>query len=76
MEEFRNQLIQVINKCGLSFDCIYYIIKDVYREISDGYLAMLRDQQNQNPQIRFDDEHQNVKEEEKDNGTIDNRGEN
>ena len=56
MEELRNQLIQVINNCGLSFDCIYYIVKDVYREIADEYLMVLRNQQNQTPQVKFDDE--------------------
>lgn len=63
MEEFRNQLIHLINNCGLSFDCIYYIIKDVYREIADSYMVMLRDQQNQTPpQIESDNKEENTEE--------------
>lgn len=42
MEELRNNIIEVINKSGLPLDCIYYIVKDIYRETLDTYNEALR----------------------------------
>ena len=66
MEELRNRLIELINNCGLSIDCIYYIVKDVYRELSDEYRLVLQKQQEQALQANSEaSENKNLEEEEK-----------
>ena len=41
MEELRDKLINMINECDLP---IYYIFKDVFRELSDQYSVVLQKQ--------------------------------
>lgn len=42
MEELKQQLIQVINSCGLPAECVYYIVKDTYRDIDIEYQRLLK----------------------------------
>ena len=42
MEELKQQLIQVINDCGLPAECVYYIVKDIYRDIDIEYQRLLK----------------------------------
>ena len=42
MEEFRNNLFYLINNSQLSIDAVYYVFKDVYRELDDTYKNYLR----------------------------------
>ena len=44
MEELRDKLINIINECNLSIEGIYYIFKDVFRELSDQYSVVLQKQ--------------------------------
>lgn len=44
MEQFRNLLIQAFNEAELPFDAKYYIIKDVFRDVSSMYDNMLKEQ--------------------------------
>ena len=41
MEELRKQLSDLINNCGLPAECIYYIYKDVFRDLQDQYREIL-----------------------------------
>lgn len=45
MEEFRKNLIEVINNSELPFDARYYVIKDVYRDVFELYEKMLEEQE-------------------------------
>ncbi len=42
MEDLRNKLIDIINECNLPIEGIYYIFKDVFRELSDQYSVILQ----------------------------------
>ena len=42
MEEFRTNLFYLINNSQLSIDAVYYVFKDVYRELDDTYKNYLR----------------------------------
>lgn len=42
MEDLRNKLIDIINGCNLPIEGIYYIFKDVFRELSDQYSVILQ----------------------------------
>ena len=42
MEELRDKLINMINECDLPIEGIYYIFKDVFRELSDQYSIVLQ----------------------------------
>ena len=42
MEELRDKLINIINECNLPIEGIYYIFKDVFRELSDQYSIVLQ----------------------------------
>lgn len=44
MEELRDKLINMINECNLPIEGIYYIFKDVFRELSDQYSIVLQKQ--------------------------------
>lgn len=44
MEDLRNKLINIINECNLPIEGIYYIFKDVFRELSDQYSVILQKQ--------------------------------
>lgn len=44
MEELRDRLINMINECNLPIEGIYYIFKDVFRELSDQYSIVLQKQ--------------------------------
>ena len=42
MDELRDKLINIINECNLPIEGIYYIFKDVFRELSDQYSIVLQ----------------------------------
>jgi hypothetical protein len=42
MEEFKNNLLYVINNSKLPIDATYYVFKDVFRELDDAYKTYLR----------------------------------
>lgn len=44
MEEFRKQLVDIINASELPFEATFYVVKDVFREINDVYKDMLEKQ--------------------------------
>jgi hypothetical protein len=41
MEELKQQLTQVIINSKLPAECIYYIVKDVYRDLDNEYQRIL-----------------------------------
>lgn len=41
MEELKEQLTQVIINSKLPAECIYYIVKDIYRDLNSEYQRML-----------------------------------
>lgn len=41
MEELREQLSYLINNSQLPAECVYYVFKDVYRDLNDQYKLML-----------------------------------
>lgn len=41
MENFKRQLISVINEADLPFEAKVYVLKDVYRELMDLYEQLL-----------------------------------
>ena len=42
MEELKNKLLQDCNESGLPLEAIYYLVKDVFRDVSDTYENILR----------------------------------
>lgn len=42
MEQFRQQLLNTINNAQLPLEAVYYIFKDVYRDLNDTYLEYQR----------------------------------
>lgn len=45
MEQFRNLLIQTFNEAELPFDAKYYVLKDIYRDVSLMYENILKEQE-------------------------------
>ncbi len=41
MEEFRNQLIAVFQGSQLPLEAKYYVLKDVFRDVTEGYYGEL-----------------------------------
>lgn len=41
MEELKNKLLQDCNESGLPLEAIYYLVKDLYRDVSDTYERIL-----------------------------------
>ena len=42
MEELKNKLLQDCNESGLPLEAIYYLVKDLFRDVSDTYENILR----------------------------------
>lgn len=55
MEEFRNQLIAVFQSSNLPLEAKYYILKDVFRDVSEGYYTELQKLQGAKEQEVRDD---------------------
>lgn len=47
MEELRINLIQTINQAGvnLPLEAIFYVVKDVYRDVEESYRNLLKSQE-------------------------------
>ena len=41
-EELKNKLLQDCNESGLPLEAIYYLVKDLFRDVSDTYENILR----------------------------------
>lgn len=41
MEELRRKIFDIINGSNLPAECVYYIIKDIYRDIENTYFQYL-----------------------------------
>ena len=40
-ENFRQNLVNIINQCGLPPALIYYVLKDVYKEVEKTYFNLV-----------------------------------
>lgn len=45
--EFRQQINQVINSCGLDAGIVYYIMKDIFNEVEKQYQKISHQEYNQ-----------------------------
>ena len=45
--EFRQQINQVINSCGLDAGIVYYIMKDIFNEVEKQYQKISNQEYNQ-----------------------------
>lgn len=61
--EFRQQINQVINTCGLDAGIVYYIIKDVFCEIEKQYNNIIKNEYNE--WINFIQPEDDIQEEQK-----------
>ena len=43
MEELKRKLLQVVNESGLPLEAIYYLVKDLYRDVDDTYQRYLKE---------------------------------
>lgn len=43
MEDLRDELINLINNSNLPIEGVYYIFKDVFRELTDQYSLVLKE---------------------------------
>lgn len=41
MEELRVQLTEIINNSELPAECIFYVFKDVFRDLQEQYISIL-----------------------------------
>ena len=41
MEEFRNQIIKLFQENPLPLEAKYYVLKDVFRDVNEGYYNQL-----------------------------------
>lgn len=44
MNSLKEELVKAINDSQLSLECVYYVLKDLYRDIEKGYLTLLQQQ--------------------------------
>lgn len=42
MEELKNKLLEDCNNSGLPLEAIYYLVKDLFRDVSDTYEEVLK----------------------------------
>lgn len=47
MEELKQKLLQVVNTSNLPLEAIYYIVKDLFRDVDDTYQRALRQEKQQ-----------------------------
>lgn len=47
MEELKQKLLQVVNTSNLPLEAIYYIVKDLFRDVDDAYQRALRQEKQQ-----------------------------
>lgn len=45
MEQLRRQLSEIINNSQLPAECIFYVFKDVFRDLQEQYNALLKAQE-------------------------------
>lgn len=45
MEELKKQIIAAINNSKLPAEGVYYIVKDVYRDVEDSYYNYLKEKE-------------------------------
>ena len=43
MEELKRKLLQVVNESNLPLEAIYYLVKDLYRDVDDTYQRYLKE---------------------------------
>lgn len=41
MEELKNKLLQAVNEAQLPLEAVYYVVKDLYRDVNDTYTRYL-----------------------------------
>lgn len=46
IEQFKNNLLQTINECGLSIGAAFFVMKDVYNMLAQSYQETLRSELN------------------------------
>lgn len=56
MEQLKMQIIKLINESQLTHEMIYYVTKDVYRDVVEFYQNYLIQQQKQNETIENKEE--------------------
>ncbi len=45
MEELRKKLVKDLNESNLPLDCVYYLIKDLFRDIEGQYANSIQQQE-------------------------------
>lgn len=51
MEQLRRQLTDIINNSQLPAECIFYVFKDVFRDLQEQYVALLNTQALQQTEV-------------------------
>ena len=44
MNSLKEELVKAMNDSQLSLECVYYVLKDLYRDMEKGYLTLLQQQ--------------------------------
>lgn len=45
MEELRKNIAKNINESNLSLECVYYILKDIFRDVEGEYIKFIQQQE-------------------------------
>lgn len=56
MENFREQLVEIINTTQLPFECKFYVLKDVFNEVREVYKQQLELRKKQEHEIKNNNE--------------------
>ena len=56
MEELKQKLLQVVNTSNLPLEAIYYIVKDLFRDVDDTYQRALRQEKQQQEMSKGEEE--------------------
>ena len=56
MEELKRKLLQVVNESNLPLEAIYYLVKDLYRDVDDTYQRYLKEFEKQQNSKENEDE--------------------
>lgn len=51
MEQLRRQLTDIINNSQLPAECVFYVFKDVFRDLQEQYIALLNTQAMQKVEV-------------------------
>lgn len=59
LNNFRKEIIETINKSGLTIDCVYFVLKDIMNDVVTQYNQLIEEEQKKIEEQKKEQEEQN-----------------